>query len=131
MSEENVRVVQAGIAAYNRGDWTAVLSFMTPDVEVDFSRAEGPLHGVFRRDELRGMLDELADVWEWIRLEADEIIEVGESVIVPVTMHVRGRHGIEVTSRPTHVYTIRGGAISRLTMYQEREDALEALKIRE
>jgi hypothetical protein len=35
--------------------------------------------------------------------------------------------GIEVVSRPTTVWTIHDGAIGRISMYQERQDALEAV----
>jgi hypothetical protein len=34
-------------------------------------------------------------------------------------------------SRPTLVWTIREGAIERISMYQEREDALEAVGLSE
>jgi hypothetical protein len=46
-------------------------------------------------------------------------------------MHVRGRDGIEVVSRPTLVWTIRGGAFERACMYQERQEALEAVGLSE
>ena len=42
-----------------------------------------------------------------------------------------GRDGIEVGSRPTLVWTIRDGAIERVSMYQERQDALEAVGLSE
>ena len=50
---------------------------------------------------------------------------------MPHTVHVRGRDGIEVVSRPTFVWTIRDGAIERVTLYQERQDALEDLGLSE
>ena len=61
-------------------------------------------------------------------MEPHEFIEAGDLVVVPSTQHVKGRGGIElVVSRPTFVWTIRDGAIERVTMYQEKEDALEDL----
>jgi hypothetical protein len=43
---------------------------------------------------------------------------------------LEGREGIETVSRATFVWTIRDGAIERVSMYQEREDALEAVRLR-
>ena len=48
-------------------------------------------------------------------------------MVVPWTMHLTGRDGIQVQARVTWVWTFRGGAVERLSMYQEREDALEAV----
>jgi hypothetical protein len=42
-------------------------------------------------------------------------------------MHGRGRDGIELVGRATFVWTIRNGAIERVSLYQERQDALEDL----
>jgi hypothetical protein len=42
-----------------------------------------------------------------------------------------GREGIEVEARLTLVSTIRNGAIERITMYQDRQDALEDLGLSE
>ena len=39
--------------------------------------------------------------------------------------------GIEVVARGAFVWTIRNGAIERVTMYQERQDALEDLGLSE
>ena len=66
-----------------------------------------------------------------MRFEAHEFIEAGDLVVVPWAMHGRGRDGIELVARFTFVFTIRNGAIERVTMYQERQDALEALGLSE
>jgi hypothetical protein len=47
-------------------------------------------------------------------------------VIVPSTAHARGRDGVEVTAHAATVYTIRDGAIVRMCMYQELQEAPEA-----
>ena len=44
---------------------------------------------------------------------------------------MKGRDGIEVDASATIVWTIRNGAIERVTMYQERQDALEDLGLSE
>jgi hypothetical protein len=69
--------------------------------------------------------------WESVWIEPHEFIDADDLVIVPYTLHVRGREGIEVVSRPTTVWTIRDRAIERISMYQERHEAIEAVGLSE
>ena len=132
MSQENVEIVKAKIDAYNRGDWDAfVFKDAAPGFELDFSRAVGPWRGVFGPDQARRVVEEIRETWESARLEPHEFIEAGDLVVVPSTQHLKGRGGIEVVASATFVWTIRNGAIERVTMYQERQDALEAAGLSE
>jgi ketosteroid isomerase-like protein len=131
MSQENVEIVRAAIHAYNREDWDAWLQHMAPCFELDMSRAVGPVSGVFSLDQLRRAQEDFAGYWESLRIEPHEFIEAGDLVVVPWTMRGRGREGIEVVTRVTFVWTIRDGAIQRGSMYQERQEALEAVGLSE
>jgi ketosteroid isomerase-like protein len=131
MSQENVEIIMAAAEAWNREDWDAFFKDMAPGFELDFSRAVGPWRGVFGLDQIRRMVGEFRETWESARVEPHEFIEAGDLVVVPLTLHVRGRGGIEAASRVAIVWTIRDGAIERFTMYQERQDALEDLGLSE
>jgi len=132
MSQENVEIVKTKIDAYNHGDWDAFLfKDAAPGFEVDFSRAIGPWRGVFGLDQSLRVLGGMREIWESARLEPQEFIEAGDLVVVPLTMHGRGRDGIEVVARLTFVWTIRNGAIERMVMYQSRQDAIEAVGLSE
>ena len=131
MSQENVEIVEANIDAYNREDWDAFLKDAAPGFEMDFSRAIGPWRGVFGLDQIRRVVAEFRETWESTRMEPHEFIEAGDLVVMHSTMHVKGRGGIEVVSRAAFVLTIRNGAIERVTLYQERQDALEDLGLSE
>jgi ketosteroid isomerase-like protein len=131
MSQENVEIIKAFIDAYNREDWDALLKDAPPGFEWDFSRAVGPWRGVFGLDQALRVLREFRETWESARWEPHEFIEAGDLVVVPATQHLKGRGGIEVVVSATGVWTIRNGAIERVTMYQERQDALEALGLSE
>ena len=131
MSQQNVDIVRAAIDAYNRGEWESLLNDADPGFELDLSRAAGPLHGVYGLDQIRRFWSEFADSWESVRIEPHEFIEAGADVVVPWTLHVTGRDGIEVQARVTWIWTIRDGAVERLCMYQERQDALEAVGLSE
>jgi len=131
MSRENVEIVRAAFDALNGADTDAVLKDAAPDFELDWSRAMGPQRGVFGRDEALGLLREFDEPWESVRREADEFIEAGEQVVTPFTSHHRGRDGIEVQARGTLAWAIHNGAITRVTYYQERQEAVEAAGLRE
>jgi ketosteroid isomerase-like protein len=131
MSQENVEIVKAWYDAYNREDWDAFYKDLAPGFEVDLSRALGPWRGVFGLDQIRRVVGEFSETWESARLEPHEFIEAGDLVVVPATQHLKGRGGIEVVASATLVWTIRNGAIERVSMYQERQEALEAVGLSE
>jgi ketosteroid isomerase-like protein len=131
MSQENVEIVRTAIDAWNRGDWDTALGDAAPDLEYDLSRALGPFRGVYGRDEVQRAWADFTEGLTSARLEPQEFIEAGEHVVVPWTFHARGRDGIEVQARVTWTFTIRDGAIERICMYQERQEALEAAGLSE
>jgi ketosteroid isomerase-like protein len=131
MSQENVEIVRAVIDAFNRGDLEAAFKHMDSDFEIDASRTIGPVHGVLKLDQIRAALDEFFGLWEAVRIEIDKFIDAGEQIATAFTSHHRGRDGIEVTVRPSFVWTIRDGRIVRQCFYQEWQEALEALGLRE
>jgi ketosteroid isomerase-like protein len=131
MSQENVEIVKAAYDAFNREDWDAMIKDAAPGFELDFSRALGPWRGVYGLDQGLRVALETAETWESARQEPHEFIEAGDLVVVPSTLHVKGRDGIEVAASATFVWTIGNGAIERVSMFQERQDALEALGLSE
>ena len=131
MSGENVEIVRAAIGAFNDGDFDRVFTYFAADLELDLSRAVGPISGVYTLDQTRVVIDELAGTWDSFRIEPDEFIEAGEQVVVPWTYYVSGRDGIEVRARSTWAFTMHDGAVTRVCLYQERVDALEAARLRD
>jgi ketosteroid isomerase-like protein len=128
---DNVERVKAALEAWNHDDWDAIIDAATPDFELDMSRADGPFRGVYGVNQVRRFWDEFAATWESRRFEPDEFIDAGENVVVPVTLRMRGREGIEVAAHITHVWTLRDGRVARMCMYQERREALAAVGLRE
>jgi ketosteroid isomerase-like protein len=131
MSQEKVEIVRAALNAFNRRDWDALLEHAAPSFEYDLSRAVGPWRGVYRRGQVLSVVSDLVENWEWIQFEPNELIEVGDDVVVPWTMRGGGRDGIELEARATFVWTIRDGAVERICLYQERQEALEAAGLKE
>jgi ketosteroid isomerase-like protein len=131
VSEQNVDVVREALAAYARRDREALRALNDPGVEVDWSRSRGWLAAVYRgiEDAFR-FYDGYFEVFESIVLEAEDYVVAGDSVVVPNVARSRGRHGAEVTARSAIVFTLRDLRVIRVCLYQETDEALEAVGLR-
>ncbi len=124
----NVEIVQRAIDALNRGDWEAALQNSDPDVEVDWSRSRGLSPGIHRgHDAALSFWATVHETFDSVTVSPAEFIEHGDHVLVPNRTRFRGREGIEVGTRSTIVVTLRNGRILRWQLFQERQDALEAM----
>ena len=132
MSQENVEIVRRHIDGWNRRDLGTWLALFRSDAEIDWSRSRGPLKGVYRgHGELEVFWDVFWSTFEDVQLESHGFTEAGSEVVFPNTAHVRGRQGIEVVARSTFVFTVENGQITRLRLFQERAEALEAARLSE
>jgi ketosteroid isomerase-like protein len=132
MSQENVEVVRRSIEAFNRRDVKAWLALYQSDAEIDYSRSRGPFKDLYRgHQELEAFWDMFWSMFEEIRLEAHGFTQAGSDVVVPNTVHFRGRDGIEVIGRNALVFTVENGKITCFRLFQERAEALEAVGLRE
>jgi ketosteroid isomerase-like protein len=132
MSQENVEVVRRHIDAYNRRDLMTLLALWHPDAEIDWSQSRGPLKGVYcGYREFEAFWKEFWSMFEEIQIEAHGFTEIGSEVVVPNTAHLHGREGIEVVTRSALVYRVEGGQITRMRLFQEHAEALEAVGLSE
>jgi ketosteroid isomerase-like protein len=132
MSGENVGTVRRGLEAWNRRDLTEWLSSFRSSGEIDWSRSRGPLKGVYRgRRGQETFFEAFWSTFEDVQVEYHGFTEMGSEVVVPNTAHIRGRQGIEVVARSAFVFTVERGLITRLRMFQERAEALEAAGLSE
>ena len=133
MSHENVELVRRGADAYNRRDVDAMLENWAPDAVLDWSNARSFDAGVYRgHGEIRAFMQRFLAAWDEVRIEiVDGPVEVGGGVLIMENVaYMRGRDGIEVQARSTWLITIRDGETTSLTLYQTRQEALEAAGLR-
>jgi len=132
MSQANVEVVKRVIDAYNRRDLAGLEALTHPDVEFDWSASRGFVAGVYRGfDEFQRFWKSYFDAFEEITAEPERFIDAGESVVVPNLADMRGRDGIEVSTQSAIVFTFLSNRITRMCLYQETDEALNAVGLSE
>ena len=133
MSQENVEIVRRHVEAWNRRDLRTWLAMFRSDAEIDWSRVPRAAQGCLSRSSasIEAFWDVFWSTFEDVQLENYGFAEAGSEVVYSHTAHLRGRQGIEVIARSTHVFTVENGQITCLRMFQERAEALEAAGLRE
>jgi ketosteroid isomerase-like protein len=130
MSQENIEIVRAITEAINRGDLDQALEAAHEQLEADWSNSIAPHGGVYRgRERVREAFEAFLEAWEEFRWDLQEIIEVDEARVIVVN-RVRGRgrgSGVEVDATGAQLWTITGGEIRSVKLYQSKADALEAV----
>lgn len=125
--EAKLEFVRRAMDAFNRGDLDAMLELAGEDFEYDWTRSRGPNAGIYRGPEgFKEFVSEQWSMFDDFRVEAHELIPCGDHVIVPTTVHARGRDDVPVSASSVHLYTFKTGRLVRITLYQERAEALAA-----
>jgi ketosteroid isomerase-like protein len=135
MSQENVEVVRQAFHGFNReglGALEQLGEVFDPDVEMRaLGRLPDSTEVVRGHDGLKAYFTGLLGMLD-MRLEADELIDAGDSVVAVCRMIARGRgSGAELTNRLVFVYGFRGGMICQVDSYRTKTEALEAVGLRE
>jgi ketosteroid isomerase-like protein len=128
MSHENIDVARRALDAYTRRDVATLRMLAAPDTELDWSASRGWLAGVYRGvDEALRFYAEYFEAFTEIVIQPDCLIDAGDCVVVPNVAHQKGRDGIEVSARSTLVFTVQNHKITRICLYQEKNEALRAV----
>jgi ketosteroid isomerase-like protein len=133
MSRENVEIVRRSTDAFTRRDLDGIVENRAPDAVVDWSNSRAPEAGVYRgHDEIRAFAQRFLAAWDEVRIEIDDPIEVEDDLLVVENVtYLRGRDSIETQARSAWVTTFRDGQQTSLTMYQTKQEALEAAGLSE
>ena len=132
MSQENLDLFRHGVAAWNAGDYEAIVELCHPDVQWTFSDrlpdATGEIRG---KASVRRFFETFAGDWSEISIRPERIADPGPHVVASVEFVARGRDGIEVSVRFVHVWTVRERQIVRFRGFGTFDEALEAVELRE
>src|SRR2546423_9145265 len=133
MSQENVEIVRAVYERFSEADFRASMDLLDPHVvlvlgpEFAPNLMASPIGGAFYGIEAvgtytRGFLED-----QTVTMEAEEIVAVGDSVLVGVRQCGVGRaSGVPTEIRYFTLWSFRGRKVIRLESFTKRADALEA-----
>jgi ketosteroid isomerase-like protein len=128
VSRENVDLVRRFNDLLNQGDLDRAFALCDPEVEFDWSRRLLDPIVLRGREAARGFLDETLDLFEEVRVESFELIDLGDDVLDVTAGHFRGRSsGAEVIAHAAIIWTVESGKIVRFRFYQSKDDALADL----
>jgi ketosteroid isomerase-like protein len=133
MSQENVDLVRRSIGAFNSGDWDGSLEYMDEDIEWRAPYVVPDQDSYFGRDGVRAFWTAWTDNFEGFRVEAEELIDAGDDVVVVARIRGQGiASGAEVRSNSfAQVAGLRDGKIRRWEIYDSAQEALSAVGLRE
>jgi ketosteroid isomerase-like protein len=130
---QNIEVVRRIERAFNKGDIDALVAELHPAVEWE----EQPIPGIdpiyhghegVRRWAKAIMGQELGA----LQAHVDGFTDVGDAVIASTRISGAGQSsGVEVQMHVQLVVTFREGTVARRQVFQRREEALEAVGLRE
>lgn len=133
MSEENVDLVRRGYELFAATGELAD-DIATPDFVWDMSNFHGwPEQQVYEGvDGARAFLRDWTDAWEdWV-LELEALHDAGGNVVALVCQRGRSKAvGMPVENHLAQVWTLRDGKQSRMDMYSDQAEALEAAGLSE
>jgi ketosteroid isomerase-like protein len=133
MSREDVEAVRGQYAAVNEGDFARAMSCYSDDVELV------AWAGDFRAGTFKGR--EAVGRWfgDWFssfrdsRFDVEEMTDLpGGAVLLVADYQGRGKaSGVAVRGKVVWVYRLREGKIARVEGYGSRDEALDAVRLRE
>ena len=135
--EQNVELVRRGYEAFNR--WAAqpqgappIESLFHPEIEFH-TYPTSPEVGVYRgRDAVISYNQRLFEQFESTHIELEELLPVGDRVMVVSRQHAVPKAGAEaMVVRVIEVWTIRDDLLAERRTFPTREEALEAVGLRE
>jgi ketosteroid isomerase-like protein len=76
---------------------------------------------------VRSFFEDNFEIWDDHHVDAEEFIEAGECVVVPIRLRGRGKASrVEVAARFVQVWGFRDSKIAQLRVYVDQAEALEA-----
>ncbi len=133
MSQENVDKVKGGIASYSAGERDFILDLYAPDLEwIDLNHAPDVPERLHGATALLGLTQQWDDAFDDFRAEVKECRDLGDSVLCVTCWRGEGKgSGLTTELHRAEIYELDDGKIVGVTVYPDKEAALEAAGLSE
>jgi ketosteroid isomerase-like protein len=130
MSSKNVELVQTMLGAYLSGDQDGLRAIIAPAAEI--YGAPGLINSgtYIGYDGFQEWIREWEEAWDEVTYDLQEMIEIGDSIVV-VPAHIVGRgagSGVETDSLFGWLFEFRDDRAVRFHAYVNPDEALEAAR---
>ena len=132
MSQENVEAVRRIYDAVARRDAATPFSLYAKDIVWDLTKwrpAElDPMRVYTGHEGVRKAWRDRLSAWSEVDYEVAELMEVGDRVVAVIRDRQIGRSsGVPIDSSHAAVWTLADGKVTRLQVFDDRRQALEAV----
>jgi ketosteroid isomerase-like protein len=121
-----VSLIRDAYEAMNTGRLEPIVDRLPPDFELRPPPQAAVAGESFVGPEgIAAFRAQLADAWESMETEIEEVVDLGNRVVVLGRIHNRGRtSGLEVDAVAAHLWTIEDGVPVRIELIGDRDEAL-------
>ena len=131
MAQQNLEIVRRSLEAFNCGGAEAALAFDDPDIEWITTGTYVEANTYRGHAGVREYVGSIEAEFEDMRMTPEELIEVGEQVVVSVRITGTGKRSrVPVELTLTSVCSLRGGKVIRIENYADMAEALKAVGLR-
>jgi len=131
MSQENLEIVCRAISAINERDVDAYMAVCNPDFELINPIAA--IEGSNRGDEgIRAFFEGIQEATLRFELKVKRLQPLdGNRVLASLTLRVETRGGFDQSQATTNLYELKDGKLSRVRVFWDQAQALEAAGLSE
>lgn len=135
VSEQNVEIVRRGMRAFNERDIEGLLATMHPEGEIELVGGFADIMGqkVFRgTHEVRRFFSDWFTTFKTMNVEFERFLEAGEQIVALTRLNATVKESdVPVETLGAVVWSFRDGNTSRMALYYDRQEALEAAGLSE
>jgi ketosteroid isomerase-like protein len=133
VSQENIDLARRVFDAFSQRDLDALLELADPELEflaptAELAGQKKPYRGL---EGMRKYFEDVASIWQELEVIPHEFRDRGDQVVALGRVYARGRDGLVVDAPAGWVWKMRGGKVVWGRVYTSREEALNAVGLRD
>jgi ketosteroid isomerase-like protein len=127
MARREVELLRDLYAHWGRGDFRGGRELLAPDVEFNLGTPDYETTPARGPDQIEQQMREFLANWADYRVEAEEFVDAGDSVLVRARQRGLGKHsGVEVDMPLFGVWTFREAKVFRISFHASEAEARAA-----